>query len=69
MLGKLLLGGVPAVLIGTPLVSVISPRKMRLALCVWLVYMGQLSWRGIAGTQDAKPTAPVASGKKIISNQ
>lgn len=70
MLGKLLLGGVPAVLIGTQLVSVISPRKMRLALCVWLVYIGgQLSWRGIAGTQDAKPAAPVASGKKIISNQ
>jgi len=50
VLWKLLLGGVPAVLIGTQLISVISPRKMRLALCVWLVYIGgQLSWRGIAG--------------------
>jgi uncharacterized membrane protein YfcA len=50
MLFKLLLGGVPAVLIGTQLVSVISPRKMRLVLCVWLIYIGgQLSWRGIAG--------------------
>jgi hypothetical protein len=50
ILWKLLVGGVPAVLIGTQLVSVLSPRKMRLALCVWLVYIGgQLSWRGIAG--------------------
>lgn len=50
MLIKLLIGGVPAVLIGTQLVSVLSPRKMRLALCVWLVYIGgQLSWRGIMG--------------------
>src|SRR5579863_7705277 len=56
VLWKLLLGGVPAVLIGTQLISVISPRKMRLALCVWLVYIGgQLSWRGIVGSQDAKP--------------
>lgn len=45
---KLLIGGVPAVLIGTQLVSILSPRKMRLALCVWLVYIGgQLAWRGI----------------------
>jgi uncharacterized protein len=50
VLGKLLLGGIPAVLIGTQLVSVLSPRKMRLALCIWLVYIGgQLSWRGISG--------------------
>jgi uncharacterized protein len=50
MLLKLLIGGIPAVLIGTQLVSVLSPRKMRLALCVWLVYIGgQLSWRGIMG--------------------
>lgn len=49
-LWKLLLGGIPAVLIGTQLVSVLSPRKMRFALCLWLVYIGgQLSWRGIAG--------------------
>jgi uncharacterized protein len=50
ILWKLLLGGVPAVLIGTQLISVLSPRKMRLALCIWLVYIGgQLSWRGLAG--------------------
>ncbi len=50
MLWKLLAGGIPGVLIGTQLVSIVSPRKMRLALCVWLVYIGgQLSWRGIAG--------------------
>ena len=50
MLWKLLAGGVPAVLIGTQLVTVVSPRKMRFALCLWLVYIGgQLSWRGIAG--------------------
>ena len=50
MLGKLLLGGIPAVLIGTQLVNVVSPRKMRLALCLWLIYIGgQLTWRGISG--------------------
>jgi uncharacterized membrane protein YfcA len=43
---KLLIGGVPAVLIGTQLTTVLSPRKTRLALCVWLIYIGaQLSWR------------------------
>ncbi|HEX4138507.1 MAG TPA: sulfite exporter TauE/SafE family protein [Bryobacteraceae bacterium] len=56
ILGKLLLGGIPAVLIGTQLISVVSPRKMRLVLCLWLVYIGgQLSWRGIMGSQDSKP--------------
>jgi hypothetical protein len=56
ILGKLLAGGIPAVLIGTQLVSILSPRKMRLALCIWLVYIGgQLSWRGITGSQDPKP--------------
>jgi uncharacterized membrane protein YfcA len=46
ILVKLLAGGIPAVLIGTQLTSVLSPRKMRLALCVWLIYIGaQLSWR------------------------
>ena len=50
MLWKLLAGGIPAVLIGTQLVTVVSPRKMRFALCLWLVYIGgQLSWRGIVG--------------------
>jgi len=37
---------------------------MRLALCIWLVYIGgQLSWRGIVGTDDAKPKASVAQGR------
>ncbi len=50
ILWKLLVGGIPAVLIGTQLVSVVSPRKMRFALCLWLVYIGgQLSWRGFTG--------------------
>ncbi|HYA16865.1 MAG TPA: sulfite exporter TauE/SafE family protein [Bryobacteraceae bacterium] len=50
ILGKLLLGGIPAVLIGTQLIHVVSPRKMRLALCVWLIYIGgQLTQRGISG--------------------
>lgn len=50
MLWKLLAGGIPGVLIGTQLISVVSPRKMRFALCLWLVYIGgQLSWRGLAG--------------------
>jgi uncharacterized membrane protein YfcA len=45
---KLLAGGIPAVLIGTQLTTVVSPRKMRLSLCVWLIYIGgQLSWRAI----------------------
>jgi uncharacterized membrane protein YfcA len=58
---KLLIGGIPAVLIGTQLVSILSPRKMRLALCVWLVYIGgQLSWRGITGSQNSKATASAA---------
>lgn len=49
ILSKLLIGGLPAVLIGTQLTSVVSPRKMRLALCVWLIYVGaQLSWRAIS---------------------
>ncbi len=65
ILGKLLLGGVPAVLIGTQLISVVSPRKMRLVLCLWLVYIGgQLSWRGIVGSQDSKPAAAVVLQKK-----
>lgn len=47
---KLLAGGIPAVLIGTQLTKVVEPRKMRLALCVWLIYIGgQLSWRAIEG--------------------
>lgn len=54
MLLKLLAGGVPAVLIGTQLTKVLAPRKMRLALCVWLIYIGgQLSWRAIQTPQKA----------------
>ena len=66
IVGKLLAGGIPAVLIGTQLISVLSPRKMRLALCLWLVYIGgQLSWRGITGSQDSKsaPTVVKTSHK------
>jgi uncharacterized protein len=63
ILGKLLLGGIPAVLIGTQLISVVSPRKMRLVLCVWLVYIGgQLSWRGITGSGDTKVHAAEKAG-------
>jgi len=52
---QLLIGGIPAVLIGTQLIRVVSPRKMRLVLCLWLIYIGgQLTWRGITGTQSAK---------------
>lgn len=52
---KLLIGGIPAVLIGTQLATVVSPRKMRFALCVWLIYIGvQLSYRGISGITSAK---------------
>ncbi len=48
ILSKLLIGGVPAVLIGTQLATVLSPRKMRFALCVWLIYIGaQLSYRAV----------------------
>lgn len=51
MLWKLLVGGIPAVLIGTQLINIVSPRKMRLVLCIWLIYIGgQLTWRGIAGS-------------------
>lgn len=55
---KLLAGGIPGVLIGTQLVSIVSPRKMRLALCLWLIYIGgQLSWRGIAGSRETRVSA------------
>jgi uncharacterized membrane protein YfcA len=61
---KLLAGGIPAVLIGTQLVSVLSPRKMRLALCVWLVYIGgQLSWRGISPETKVSASTTVKTPK------
>jgi uncharacterized protein len=60
MLLKLLAGGIPAVLIGTQLTKIVEPRKMRLALCVWLIYIGgQLSWR--AFHTPAKTATPVAA--------
>lgn len=58
---QLLIGGVPAVLIGTQLVKVVSPRKMRLVLCLWLIYIGgQLAWRGIV---PETPKASAASAR------
>jgi uncharacterized membrane protein YfcA len=61
VLWKLLAGGVPAVLIGTQLTKVLQPRKMRLVLCLWLVYIGgQLSWRAIQ-TPAAAPKAAAAT--------
>ena len=59
VLWKLLAGGIPAVLIGTQLTKVLEPRKMRLVLCLWLVYIGgQLSWRAIQ--TPAKAAAPAS---------
>jgi uncharacterized membrane protein YfcA len=53
---KLLAGGIPAVLIGTQLATVLSPRKMRMVLCVWLIYIGvQLSWRAIQSPENVTP--------------
>lgn len=64
MLIKLLIGGVPAVVIGTQLVSVLSPRKMRLALCLWLVYIGgQLSWRGLVPDTKVSASSLVVAPK------
>jgi hypothetical protein len=56
ILGKLLIGGVPAVLVGTQLTKVLEPRKMRLALCLWLIYIGgSLSWRAIQTPATKSP--------------
>jgi uncharacterized protein len=59
VLGQLLIGGIPAVLIGTQLATVLSPRKMRVALCIWLIYIGgQLSYRSLtAAPAPAKSMA------------
>jgi uncharacterized membrane protein YfcA len=58
ILTKLLIGGIPGVLVGTQLATVLPPKKLRLALCVWLLYVGiQLSYRGISGIVEAKPKA------------
>lgn len=68
ILGKLLAGGVPAVLIGTQMINVVSPRKMRLALCVWLIYIGgQLTQRGLVGTFSAQsPVAKAAAAQSVL---
>jgi uncharacterized membrane protein YfcA len=61
ILGQLLIGGVPAILIGTHLATILSPRKMRVALCVWLIYIGgQLSYRSIT----AAPAPVKAAGRR-----
>lgn len=53
ILGQLLIGGVPAVLIGTQLANVLAPRKMRVALCIWLIYIGgQLSYRSVSAASS-----------------
>jgi uncharacterized membrane protein YfcA len=64
ILGQLLLGGIPAVLIGTHLATVLSPKKMRVALCVWLIYIGgQLSYRSLTAAPAAAKSAPLRSAK------
>jgi uncharacterized membrane protein YfcA len=58
MLGKLLIGGIPAVFIGSQLATVLSQRKMRMALCVWLIYIGgQLSYRSLTTPAPSKANA------------
>ncbi len=52
---KLLIGGIPGVLVGTQLATSMPPKKLRFALCLWLLYVGvQLSYRGISGIVEAK---------------
>ena len=61
ILVKLVAGGIPGVLIGTQLTKILAPRKMRLVLCIWLIYIGgQLSWKAFqtpAIVPAAKTTA------------
>lgn len=48
MLIKLLAGGIPGVLIGAQLAGILPARRLRMGLCLWLVYLGgQLLFRGI----------------------
>jgi len=69
MLLHLLAGGIPAVLIGTQLIHVVSPRKMRLVLCLWLVYIGgQLTWRGLNGVLDSRAKAAVPAATSAPNN-
>ena len=47
MLAKLLAGGMPAALCGAWLATRVPARKLKLGLCVWLLYLGgQLLYRG-----------------------
>lgn len=47
MLVQLLIGGIPGVLIGAQLASVLPARRLRMGLCLWLVYLGgQIFYRG-----------------------
>jgi len=58
ILTKLLIGGIPGVLVGTQLATSMPPKKLRLALCIWLLYVGvQLSYKGISGIVEAKAKA------------
>lgn len=58
LLGKLLLGGIPGVLIGAQLTHVLPAKRLRVALCLWLVYIGlQLLYKG------AGQLVPVALAK------
>jgi uncharacterized protein len=58
ILGQLLIGGVPAILIGTHLATILSPRKMRVALCLWLIFIGgQLSYRSLTAPAQVKTAA------------
>jgi uncharacterized protein len=58
ILFKLLIGGIPGVLLGTQLATSLPPKKVRLALCIWLLYIGvQLSYNGISGIAQAKAKA------------
>ncbi len=64
ILGQLLIGGVPGVVLGTQLTKILAPRKMRLALCAWLIYIGgQMSWRAFdtPAKPDVKPVAVLKS--------
>ncbi|MBV9503553.1 MAG: sulfite exporter TauE/SafE family protein [Acidobacteriia bacterium] len=48
MLWKLITGGIAGVLIGANLSAVLPPRPLRVALSVWLSFVGlQLAWRGV----------------------
>ena len=49
-------------LIGTQLTKVLEPRKMRLALCLWLIYIGgQLTWKAIQSPTPAPATVHAQS--------